>query len=61
MTHPAHLPAGAKLESNVLNGLPPGNFASLGLVRSVGFKEIDDIRDRKFFYSEKWPCDRVRR
>jgi hypothetical protein len=60
MSHPAHLPVSGKFESTVLIGLSPANIASLSLVRSVGFKEIADIRDRKFFYFEKWPCNRAR-
>lgn len=36
------------------------NAASLALARSVGFKEIADIRYRKFLAVEKWRYERVR-
>lgn len=36
------------------------NAASLALARSVGFKEVADIRYRKFLAVEKWRYERVR-
>jgi hypothetical protein len=61
MSHPAHFTLNVKFEPNVLNVIPIADIAFISLARSVGFKEIGDIRDRKFFRFGKWPCNRDRR
>jgi hypothetical protein len=61
MSHAAHLPASPESRSNILNELPHANIASLSPTRTAGFKEIGDIRHRKFFHGEKWRYTRDRR
>jgi hypothetical protein len=61
VSHPAHFPTSLESMSNALNGIPPAKIACLSPAKSVGFKEISDIRDRKFFSFGKWPCKKGRR
>ncbi len=41
-------------------GTLPSNAASLNLARSVGFREIADVRYRKILWVEQWTYKRVR-